>query len=462
MTPKPIILRLRPSRSELSRGAGIKAAPGCDQSPFHLSPSLPSFFLSLFRYWAAPPTLSRSLSSRLCYSLRRYFLSMRYSTSILALAAPLAAFAAPARFYGKRSDTDILVLKFADVLEQFESSFYQSALAKFQASDFTAAGFLSPSVPTELFTVIQSDEATHSATLQSAGQQPVTSCTFNFDSALTDVATMAATARVVENLGVAAYLGAAPLLSDPVLLQAAGSILTVEARHQTVLNLLSGTGNAIPQAFDIGFTPQEVLAVASPFLGDGCDLGVTANPTLTITNTGSVGAGTLLTFQSSALNGSSDNLFCQMLVGGAPFSISLPLSACIVPQGIDGPVALFITSDSQPLLNNVRDRATTQLVAGPTMAFIDSSSQTIGQLVRSSVASSASNGTVTVTTSTISPDQASSIIASASAETATATVAAATAAVSAANASGAASTAPIGASANGPSADGKLTVLGFS
>jgi hypothetical protein len=391
---------------------------------------------------------------------------MRYSTSILALAAPLAAFAAPARFYGKRSDTDILVLKFADVLEQFESSFYQSALAKFQASDFTAAGFLSPSVPTELFTVIQSDEATHSATLQSAlksaGQQPVTTCTFNFDSALTDVATMAATARVVENLGVAAYLGAAPLLSDPVLLQAAGSILTVEARHQTVLNLLSGTGSAIPQAFDIGFTPQEVLAVASPFLGDGCDLGVTANPTLTITNTGSVGAGTLLTFQSSALNGSSDNLFCQMLVGGAPFSISLPLSACIVPQGIDGPVALFITSDSQPLLNNVRDRATTQLVAGPTMAFIDSSSQTIGQLVRSSVASSASNGTVTVTTSTISPDQASSIIASASAETATATVAAASATVSAVNASGAASTAPIGASANGPSEDGKLTVLGFS
>lgn len=44
------------------------------------------------------------------YSLRRYFISMRYSTSILALAAPLAAFAAPARFYGKRSDTDILVL----------------------------------------------------------------------------------------------------------------------------------------------------------------------------------------------------------------------------------------------------------------------------------------------------------------------------------------------------------------
>ncbi|KAK0205988.1 ferritin-like domain-containing protein [Desarmillaria ectypa] len=391
---------------------------------------------------------------------------MRYSTSILCLAAPLAAVAAPARFYGKRSDTDILVLKFADVLEQFESSFYQSALSKFQVSDFTAAGFASASVPTELFSVIQADEATHSSALQSvlksSGQQPITSCSFKFDSALTDVATMAATARVVENLGVAAYLGAAPLLSDPILLQAAGSILTVEARHQTVLNLLSGTGSAIPQAFDIGFTPSEVLAVASPFLNPGCDLGVKANPTLTVTNTGSVGPGTLLTFESSAINGSSSgSLFCQMIVGGAAFSISLPLSACVVPQGINGPVALWITSDSQPLLNNVRDRATSQLVAGPTMAFVDTSPQAIGQLVRSSVASSSSNGTVSVTTSTISPEQASSIISSASASTAT--VAASTATVSAGNASAAASSiAAIVASPTGPSADGKITVLGFS
>lgn len=83
---------------------------------------------------------------------------------------------------------------------------------------------------------------------------------------------MAATARVVENLGVAAYLGAAHLISDPVLLTAAGSILTVEARHQTILNVLTG-GSAIPQAFDIAFTPSQVLAVASPFIS-GCDLGV--------------------------------------------------------------------------------------------------------------------------------------------------------------------------------------------
>lgn len=106
------------------------------------------------------------------------------------------------------------------------------------------------------------------------GEQPITGCKFNFAPALTDVATMAATARVVENVGVGAYLGGATLLTDPVLLSAAGSILTVEARHQTILNILSSSGTAIPSAFDIGFTPSEVLALAGPFFDGPCDVGI--------------------------------------------------------------------------------------------------------------------------------------------------------------------------------------------
>ena len=85
---------------------------------------------------------------------------------------------------------------------------------------------------------------------------------------------MAATARVVEAVGVGAYLGGATLITDPVLLDAAGSILTVEARHQTVLNILSGTGTAVPSAFDIPLTPSEVLALAGPFIDGPCDLGI--------------------------------------------------------------------------------------------------------------------------------------------------------------------------------------------
>jgi hypothetical protein len=89
---------------------------------------------------------------------------------------------------------------------------------------------------------------------------------------LTDVKTMATVARLVENVGVGAYLGAANLIVDPSILTAAATILTVEARHQTILNVLNG-GTAIPQAFDIPLVPQEVLALAGAFIS-GCDVGI--------------------------------------------------------------------------------------------------------------------------------------------------------------------------------------------
>jgi len=391
---------------------------------------------------------------------------MFFSSSLIALVAafPALVSAAPAsRFYSKRAAAaDILVFKFADVLEQLESQFYKQALATFKDNDFTAAGFSSSQVAVQQFTTIQCDEATHSTALQAAlksfGAQPITSCKFKFDSALTDVATMAATARVVELVGVGAYLGAAHLLTDPALLTAAGSILTVEARHQTVLNILSGTGTAVPAAFDIALTPSEVLALAGPFIDGPCDLGVPANTPLSVTNTGVVGPGTKLTFSTTAITSSNDtsNLFCQMLLGDQPASIPLPFNNCVVPQGINGPVAIFITSDGQPLLNNVVDRATSQLVAGPTIAFIDTKSETLGQLARP-------NGTAppqSTSTVTITPSQASSIIAGASS-----TPPAASSTSSAAPAPPAPtgpSTTSSGPSPIGISADGAITVNGVT
>jgi hypothetical protein len=337
---------------------------------------------------------------------------MRFSTAFIALSAPFLVSGAPARFYGKRSEADVLVFKFADVLEQLETQFYQQAIAKFQDQDFIDAGFGDVQIPVQQFVQILDDESTHSVVLQAAlkswGEEPITSCSFNFDSALTDVATMAATARVVENVGVAAYLGAASLLTDPLLLTAAGSILTVEARHQTILNVLSGTGTAIPSAFDIALTPSEVLALATPFISGECDLGVPANPSLSITNTGVVAPGTLLTFAADTLNDTTAGFHCQMLVGGAQATLSFPIESCIVPE-INGPVALWITSDGQPLINNVRDRATSQLVAGPTFAFIDTSPEVLGSLARSGA--DIPEIQESTSTRTISPDEASSIIA---------------------------------------------------
>jgi hypothetical protein len=91
---------------------------------------------------------------------------------------------------------------------------------------------------------------------------------------------MVATARVVEYVGVAAYSGAANLLDVPEFLGTAASILTVEARHQSLLNVLSGTGTAIPSPFGVGFTPQEVLSIAGGFITGPCDLGLTGTSSL--------------------------------------------------------------------------------------------------------------------------------------------------------------------------------------
>ncbi|KAH7916116.1 ferritin-like domain-containing protein [Hygrophoropsis aurantiaca] len=303
--------------------------------------------------------------------------------------------------------SDLVALQFANVLEQLESQFYTQALERFNASDFEAAGFASSQVPLQQFQQILGDESTHATTLESAivalGGETISGCSFNFSSALTDVTTMAAVARLIENVGVSAYLGALPLLSDPVLATAAASIMTVEARHQTILNVLGGA-SAIPQAFDVPLNPSEILAIAGGFIS-GCDLGVSANPPLAISSSGPFQAGSVLSLNSTAINGTipEDELFCQIIAGGLPVSISQPICQCSIPQGIDGPLIVFATNGNQSLLNNIQDAAVNTIVAGPTMIFVDTFQDALGQLVRPGLnSSSISNTTSTISVTTAS------------------------------------------------------------
>ncbi|KZW04398.1 hypothetical protein EXIGLDRAFT_663928 [Exidia glandulosa HHB12029] len=361
---------------------------------------------------------------------------MRTATSLLALSAPLLASAAPL-FSRTASDTDILVFQFAHVLEQLETQFYQAAIAKFQVSDFLAAGYSSAEVAVEQLQTIVTDESAHTSALEAAiksfGAEPISDCVFNFDAALTDVATTMTIARTVELVGVGAYLGAAHLLDDPRFLTAAASILTIESRHQTILNALNG-GVAIPGAFDIPLLPNQVLAIAGGFIsGCNAELGLTGNAPLTLQTSGPIAAGTQLTFQSDAVTNWDPNcpLFCSMIVGGAVDSIVLPIDQCIVPQGVTGPVAISILSDPQPVLaSNVVDQNQNTTVAGPTIVFVDFGipEQTLSQIILSpgskltkdlngvsAVAASCSSGSCNPSTvdstSTISNEQATAIAA---------------------------------------------------
>ncbi|KAJ7667566.1 ferritin-like domain-containing protein [Mycena polygramma] len=379
---------------------------------------------------------------------------MRYSSTLLAAlaAAPLLVSARPVKSRAASANT-ALAFQFANVLEQLETEFYKQGIAKFQDSDFQAAGFSSSLIATQTLTNIQLDEATHTTVIQQAltdnGATPLT-CNFKFDSALTDVPTMAATARTVEYVGVAAYLGAATIIDDPVLLDAAASILTVEARHQTLLNVLAGA-SSIPSAFDIPLTPQEVLSIAGGFIDGPCDTGITATNPLTVTNSAPLKQGDLVT-----------NLFCNMMTGGAPFSINLPLAQCNVPAGVNGPVAIWITSDDNPLANNVVDRDTVKQVAGPAIVFIDSQAETLGQIVRTSGTNSGASSTETTT---ISPDQAASISSAAAAQQTGGSSSGSTDGSSSGSNGAAAPEAPastpLPAGFTGPSPDGKVTVNGI-
>ena len=82
-----------------------------------------------------------------------------------------------------------------------------------------------------------------------------------------------AQAQIFENTGAAAYLTAAPYIDSPEYLGAAGSIMTIEARHSSYLNVLSGdplTGHANDLADDENFestiTQAAVVAGVSPFI----------------------------------------------------------------------------------------------------------------------------------------------------------------------------------------------------
>lgn len=91
-------------------------------------------------------------------------------------------------------------------LENLETAFYQQGFAKFPDSDFAALG-LSANDITNLKSIGQTEQ-THVTTLTSAiagaGTAPVQPCTYKFG--FTDAAGMVATAAVLENVGVSAYV----------------------------------------------------------------------------------------------------------------------------------------------------------------------------------------------------------------------------------------------------------------
>ncbi len=159
--------------------------------------------------------------------------------------------------------SDLDVLNYALTLEHLEFAFYRDGVGLF---DLGTDGF-GQSI-NDNFVAIRDHEGAHVTTLTDVitqlGGVPVTEQTYNFTDAYASVDGFLATAAALENTGVGAYDGAAQFISDPGLLTAAGSIVAVEARHASYLNLLVNEV-PFPAAFETPLTMDEVLEIAGPF-----------------------------------------------------------------------------------------------------------------------------------------------------------------------------------------------------
>jgi hypothetical protein len=174
--------------------------------------------------------------------------------AVLGALAP-AAFAATGRPPASFGAGDIGILNYALTLEYLESAFYTQATASGKITDPQLKTFLQ---------VVTRDEQAHVAFLKKAlGSKAAKSPKFDFKGTTNDPAMFAATAQVLENTGVHAYLGQAGNIKTPAYLGAAASILTIEARHAGAIGLINGSsgGGIAPNGpFDKPYTASKVLA----------------------------------------------------------------------------------------------------------------------------------------------------------------------------------------------------------
>ena len=141
---------------------------------------------------------------------------------------------------GSAADDD-QVITFALGLEQIESAFYKAANTRGGLTGTAAA----------LAKSFGGHEDQHvqalSQLLNQLGGKPAAAPKAKFG--LTDQASFLRIAVALEDLGVAAYNGAIPLVKTSDILSALGSIVNVEARHSAALRSLAGQDPA-PAAFD--------------------------------------------------------------------------------------------------------------------------------------------------------------------------------------------------------------------
>ncbi|QDM24187.1 ferritin-like domain-containing protein [Tardiphaga sp. vice154] len=163
---------------------------------------------------------------------------------------------------------DVGVLNYAYALEQLEAAFYTQVVA----SPYEGMSGYERSVLRD----IRDHEIAHRAFFAKAlGRNRIPNLTPNFSAVdFGSRRSVLTTASTFEDLGVSAYNGGGQAIKNPAYLAAAGSIVSVEARHAAVLRDLiqplssnfAGYDVVNFSGLDVARPPSQVLMAAAPFI----------------------------------------------------------------------------------------------------------------------------------------------------------------------------------------------------
>ncbi len=166
---------------------------------------------------------------------------------------------------------DIGVLNYAYALEQLEADFYTKVVNSFYSGISDAEK--------QLFTDIYHHEVIHrdffKAAISGATSKILPTLEFKYDSVdFKSRSSVLATAKALEDTGVAAYNGAGKLITNLDYLVIAGKIVSVEARHASAIRDIinpksadfSGNDAIDANGLDLAKTPVQIAMVATNFI----------------------------------------------------------------------------------------------------------------------------------------------------------------------------------------------------
>jgi hypothetical protein len=181
---------------------------------------------------------------------------------------------------------------------------------------------------------------------------------------------------VLEGVGVSAYLGAAQYIANKAYLTAAGSILTVEARHSAYLRQVQSPAlSPFPAAFDIPLDFDEVYSLAAQFItscpSDNPALPVKAFPAISATPAGVALPGDSLNLTVASPVSATAAFFitatgpvqAELSGDGQSYCVTIPNNADKTKNAQSGQEYIVLTNDD----STVSDET---IVAGPLVVEI--------------------------------------------------------------------------------------------